>query len=43
MIEEVIKIDTDQIAEIGDFNLVDKVEAYQSINQIIGEGILEVT
>ena len=41
--EEIIKIDTDQIAEIGEFNLVDKVEIDQGINKIIGEEILEVT
>ena len=43
MIEEIIKIGDDQIAEIGEFNLVDKVEVDQGMNKIIGEEILEVT
>ena len=42
MTEEIIKIDTDQIGEIGEFNLVDKVEVDQGMNKIIGEKILEV-
>ena len=42
MIEEIIEIDTDQIAKIGEFNLVDRVEADQGMNKIIGEEILEV-
>ena len=45
MIEEIIKIGTNQIAEIGEFNLVDKVEVGQGMNKIIGmiigEEILE--
>ena len=41
MIEEIIKIDTDQIAETGVFNLVDKEEVDQGMNKIIGEEILE--
>ena len=44
MIREVIKIGTDQIVEIGEFNLVDKVEVNQGMNKItgiiIGEEIL---
>ena len=43
MIEEIIKIGTDQITEIGEFNIVDKVEVDQHMNKIIGEEILEVT
>ena len=43
MTEEIIKIDTDQIEEIGEFNLVDKVEIDQVMNKIIVEEILEVT
>ena len=43
MIEEIIKIGIDQIAEIGEFNLVDKVEVDQGMHKIIGEEILEVT
>ena len=43
MIEECIKTDIDQIAVIGEFNLVDKVEVEQGMNKIIGEEILEVT
>ena len=43
MTEEIIKIDIDQIVEIGEFNLVDKVEVDQGMNKIIGEEILEVT
>ena len=42
MIEEIIKIGTDQIVKIGEFNLVDKVEEDQCMNKIIGEEILEV-
>ena len=43
MTEEIIKIDTDQMAEIGEFNLVGIVEVDQGMNKIIGEKILEVT
>ena len=43
MIEGIIQIGTDQITEIGEFNLVDKVEVDQGINKIIGKEILEVT
>ena len=43
MIHTFIKIGTDQIAEIGKFNLVDKIEVDQGMNKIIGEEILEVT
>ena len=43
MTEEIIKTDTDQIAEIGEFSLVDKVEVVQGMNKIIGEEILEMT
>ena len=43
MTEEIIKIDTDQIVEIEEFNLVDKVEVDQGMSKIIGEEILEVT
>ena len=42
MIEEIIKIGTDQIAKIEEFNLVDKVQVDQGMNKIIGEEILEV-
>ena len=42
MIEEIMKIGTDQIAEIGEFNLVDKGKVDQGMNKIIGEEILEV-
>ena len=42
MTEEIIKINIDQIAEIGEFNLVDKVEVNQGVNKIIEEEILEV-
>ena len=46
MIEEIIKIDIDQIVETGEFNLVDRVEVDQGmskiIGMIIGEEILEV-
>ena len=42
MIEEIIKIGIDQIVEIGEFNLVDKVEVDKGTNKIIGEEILEV-
>ena len=41
MIEEIIKIGTDQIAEIGELNLVDKIEVDQDMNKIIGEEILD--
>ena len=34
--EEIIKIGIDQIAEIGEFNLVDKVEVDQGMSRIIG-------
>ena len=43
MTEEIIKIDMDQIAEIGEFNLVEKVEVDQGMIKIIGEEILEAT
>ena len=43
MREEIIKIGTDQIAEIEEFNLVAKVEVDQGMNKIIGEEILEVS
>ena len=47
VIEEIIKIGIGQIAETGEFNLVNKVEADQGINRIIEmvivEEILEVT
>ena len=43
MTEEIIKIGTDQTAEIGEFNLVDKVELDQGMNKVIGQSILEVT
>ena len=42
MTDEIIRIDTDQIAGTGEFNLVDKVKADQGINKIIGEEIIEV-
>ena len=42
MISKVIKIGTDQIAEIGEVNLVNKIEVDQGMNKIIGEEILEV-
>ena len=35
MISKVIKRDIDQIAEIGEFNLVDEVEVDQGMNNII--------
>ena len=35
MTEEIIKIGIDQIAETGEFNLVDKVEVDQGMNRII--------
>ena len=38
IIEEIIKISTDQKAETGVFNLVDKVEVDQGMNKIIGRG-----
>ena len=41
MIEEIIKIGTDQIEEVGEFNLVDKTDIDQDMNKIIGEEILE--
>ena len=41
MTEEIIKIVTDQIAEIGEFILVIKVEVDQGINKFIGKEILE--
>ena len=41
MIEEIIKIGIDQIAETGQFNLVDKAEVDQGMNKIIGEEIFE--
>ena len=41
MISKVIKIGIGQIVEIGEFNLVDKVEVDQGMNKIIGEDILE--
>ena len=41
MTEEIIKIGIDQIVEIEDFNLVDKVEADQGMNRIIGMIIAE--
>ena len=43
MTEEIIRIDTDQIAEAGEFNLVDRVEVDQGMNKFIGEEILELT
>ena len=47
MISEDINIATNQIVEIGEFNLVDKVEVDLGMNRIIGmiigEEILEVT
>ena len=39
MIEEIIQIDIDQIAEIKEFNVEDKVEVDQGMNKIIGEKI----
>ena len=42
MKENITKIGTDQIAEIEEFNLVDKVKVDQGMNKIIGEEILEV-
>ena len=36
MIEEIIKIDIDQIEEIEEFSLVDKVEVDQGMSKIIG-------
>ena len=42
MTEEIIKICTDQIAETGEFNLVDKVEVEPGMNRIIAEEILEL-
>ena len=41
MIEEIIKLGIDQTLEIGEFNLVDKIEVDQGMNIIIGEEILE--
>ena len=43
MTDKIIKIGTDQIAEIEEFNLVDKVEVDKGMNKIIGEEILKVT
>ena len=43
MIEEITRIGTDRIVEIGEFNLVDKVEVHWDMNKIVGEEILEVT
>ena len=43
MIEVIINIGMDQIAETGEFNLVDKVEVDQDMNKIIGGEILEAT
>ena len=43
MTEEIINIVTDQILDIRELNLVDKVEVDQGMNKIIGEEILEVT
>ena len=47
MTKEMIKIGIDQITEIGEFNLVDKVEVDQGMNRIIeiiiGKDISEVT
>ena len=40
MTEETIKIGTDQIVEIGGFNLADKVEVDQGMNKTIGEKII---
>ena len=42
VIYAIIKIDTDQIAGIEQFNLVHKAEVDQGMNKIIGEDILEV-
>ena len=39
MMSQVIKIDTDQIAETGEFSLVDKIVVDQSMNNIIEEEI----
>ena len=41
MIEEIVKIGIDQTVEIGELNLLDKVEVDQSMNKIIGAEILE--
>ena len=41
MIEKIIKIGTDQIAEIREFTLLDKIEVDQGMNKMIGEKILE--
>ena len=47
MIDDIIKIDIDQIVETGEFNKVGKIKVYQGMNRIIGiiigEEILEVT
>ena len=40
MIDEVIRIDIDQIVETGDS--IDKIEVDLGMNKIIGEEILEV-
>ena len=42
MNSEVMKIGTDQIRGIGEFNLLDKVEVDQGMNRIIGEENVEV-
>ena len=42
MMEEIFEIGIDQIAEIGEFNLVDKVELGQGMSRIIAEEILGV-
>ena len=42
MIEGIIKISIDQIAETGEFNLVDKTEVDQGMKRIIEEDILDV-
>ena len=41
MTEETIEMGADQLVEIGEFNLVDKVEVGQGTNTTIGEEILE--
>ena len=43
MTGEIIKIGTYQIAEIGEFNLVDKLEVDQGMNKIIEVEILGIT
>ena len=42
MTQEIIKNNIDQIVEIEEFILVDKVEADQGMNRIIGKETLEV-